>query len=406
MDSPAELGRDFRLSSPVILSDFASFSANSSSRETTKIVSIDLHNRSTQSPTPLPHGCHDNICATSINIVRQNIKIVSNIILFKMNCAEFINNKLLHIDAQMWFELVQDVGDEITVDERISSKKNRVKHVFWNGRFYKNIYELASKFYINLQKHDNLVPKLPKNKFDSVKRIAEFVLQNRTKFSIADAHNHPEGSLFLELRASSKTNSKCDSIYIVSQRDVLSHFYQFWVPNEREIMKPTPDDKLRLMGILLSNQIRDYLPDIMGVTAGGTRQQLDASKGRQSLGWSLTLDLFVDVNYTVHLPDRWSHQETRNEINERVGEDVYEKHGNFNPNREDRITLPWTVPLLKTMFGIVRKSYNRVMERYTMGTGGGSGLPENYVIWQERDNTTISGYISQANSINVYKTII
>ncbi len=139
-------------------------------------------------------------------------------------------------------------------------------------------------------------------KFDSVKRISEFILQNQTKYSIADAHNHPEGSLFLELRASSKTNSKCDSIYIVSQRDVLSHFYQFWVPNEREIMKPTPDDKLQLMGILLSNQIRDYLPDIMGVTAGGTRQQLDASKGRQSLGWSLTL--FVDVNYTVHLPDR------------------------------------------------------------------------------------------------------
>ena len=68
------------------------------------------------------------------------------------------------------------------------------------------------------------------------------------------------------------------------------------------------------------------------------------------------------MNYTVHLPDRWSHQETRNEINERVGEVVYKKHGNFNPNREDRITLPWTVPLLKTMFGIVRKSYNRVME--------------------------------------------
>ncbi len=60
-----------------------------------------------------------------------------------MNCAEFVNNKLLHIDAQTWFELIQDVGDEITVNERISSKKTRVKHVFWNDRFYKNIYELA-----------------------------------------------------------------------------------------------------------------------------------------------------------------------------------------------------------------------------------------------------------------------
>ena len=69
-----------------------------------------------------------------------------------MNCADFVSNKLLHIDAQTWFELVQDVGDEITVNERISSKKTRVKHVFWNDRFHKNIYELASKFYTNLQR--------------------------------------------------------------------------------------------------------------------------------------------------------------------------------------------------------------------------------------------------------------
>ncbi len=146
-------------------------------------------------------------------------------------------------------------------------------------------------------------------------------------------------------------------------------------------MKPTPDDKLRLMGVLLSNQVRDYLPDIMGITAGGNRQQLDASRGRQALGWNIALDLFTDLKYTVQLPERWCHPETRNEIIGRIGEAVYDKYGNFNPNREDRITLPWTVPYLKMMFGIVKKSYHRVMERYTMGTGGGSGLPENYVVW-------------------------
>ncbi len=40
-----------------------------------------------------------------------------------------------------------------------------------------------------------------------------------------------------------------------------------------------------------------------------------------------------------------------------------------------------------------------------MGTGGGSGLPENYVIWQERDDTTISGYISQI-AADLYLTIV
>ncbi len=40
-----------------------------------------------------------------------------------------------------------------------------------------------------------------------------------------------------------------------------------------------------------------------------------------------------------------------------------------------------------------------------MGTGGGSGLPENYIIWQERDDTTISGYISQI-AADLYLTIV
>ncbi len=45
------------------------------------------------------------------------------------------------------------------------------------------------------------------------------------------------------------------------------------------------------------------------------------------------------------------------------------------------------------------------MEQYTIGTGGGSGLPENYIIWQERDDTTISGYISQI-AADLYLTIV
>ncbi len=325
-----------------------------------------------------------------------------------MSCVsltKFINNKLLHVDKQLWFDQLQDVGDNMTEEEKDGCKKTRVKQFFFKDRFYKYIYELANTFYINLQKHENLVPKLPKNKSDTVKRVCEYILLNCNKFSIGDVHNHPEGAAFLELCGSSKLSAKNDSIYILSQQDLLSHFYQFWVPNERDYMKPTPDDKLRLMGILLSDQVRDYLPDIMGISSGGNRQQLDASRGRQALGWNLTLDLYIDLNHTVHLPERWCLEETRNEINAELGDDGYDKYGKFNPNRQDRISLPWTLPLLKTMFGMVRKSYNRVMERYTMGTGGGPGMPENYVIWQERDETTFTGYISQVTA-DLYLTIV
>ncbi len=82
--------------------------------------------------------------------------------------------------------------------------------------------------------------------------------------------------------------------------------------------------QLRLMGILFSDQVLDYLPGIMRISAGWNWQQLDASKGCQALGWNLTLDLSKDLKYTVQLPEHWCHPETRNEIIGRVGDAVYD----------------------------------------------------------------------------------
>ncbi len=61
--------------------------------------------------------------------------------------------------------------------------------------------------------------------------------------------------------------------------------------------------------------------------------------------------------------------------------------------------------LIENDVQMVRKSYNCVMERYTMGTGGGSGMPENYLIWQERDETMITGCISQITA-DLYLTVV
>ncbi len=117
-------------------------------------------------------------------------------------------------------------GDDMTEDEKEASKKSQTKQCFFNGRFYKYIYELASEFNINLQKHKNLVAKLPKNKSETVKFVSEYILLNITKSAIADANNHLEGALFLELHVSSKISVKSNIIYILSQQDLLSNPFQ------------------------------------------------------------------------------------------------------------------------------------------------------------------------------------
>ncbi len=40
---------------------------------------------------------------------------------------EFINNRLLLVDAQTWFDHLQDVGDDMTEEEKTASKKTWVK---------------------------------------------------------------------------------------------------------------------------------------------------------------------------------------------------------------------------------------------------------------------------------------
>jgi len=59
---------------------------------------------------------------------------------------------------------------------------------------------------------------------------------------------------------------------------------------------------------------------------------LDASRGCQALDWNLTLDLFLDLNHIVNLPGWWCHPETRNEINEKIGDNAFDKYGQFNPS--------------------------------------------------------------------------
>ncbi len=222
---------------------------------------------------------------------------------------------LMHKNGLIIFRMLEMTWLKI----RKRHPKNHGQKIF-NGRFYKYSYELASEFYINLQKHEKHVAKFPMNKSEIVKCISGYILLNHTKFAITDANNHPEGAVFLELHASSKISVKSNIIYILSQQDLLSHFYQFLASNRLENMKTTPINKLRLVRILLSYQVCKYLPDIMGISTGENWQQLDASRGCQA-GWNLACDLFLDLNHIGNLPEWWCHPDTRNEINQKIGDD-------------------------------------------------------------------------------------
>jgi hypothetical protein len=51
------------------------------------------------------------------------------------------------------------------------------------------------------------------------------------------------------------------------------------------------------------------------------------------------------------------------------------------------------------------KEYHMVMDKYTQGTGGGSGLDENYVAWQQCDELHVINYTNQQASL-IYLTVV
>ena len=74
-------------------------------------------------------------------------------------------------------------------------------------------------------------------------------------------------------------------------------------------MKFTPDDKLRLMGILLTvEDMKDYIGDVTNATKGGgkgNRRHLDASTSRRTAAFSIAHDMYIDMEVVIKLPEKW-----------------------------------------------------------------------------------------------------
>ena len=104
------------------------------------------------------------------------------------------------------------------------------------------------------------------------------------------------------------------------------------------------------------------------------------------------------------IPVKWFSNETKDSINSFLGEGTYEEHGNFNPNNNDRISLPWTVKDVTAILTKLEKEYSASMDKYTQGTGGGPSADENYVAWQQRDECNVIKYSNQPS--HIYLTVV
>jgi hypothetical protein len=204
---------------------------------------------------------------------------------------------------------------------------------------------------------------------------------------------------------SSAEYAACDGFYILTQTTMLEKFYQRYGGNESE-KRATTDDKVQVAGILITDEeMQENLPDLTGKSLAGNRQSLDASKSRKLAGLAMLHRKFIDEEVVVKIPAKWTYESTKRSINEKLGDGVYEQHGTFNANNRTRMQIPWSVKDVTAIFAKVDKEYKTAMDKYTMGTGGGSGANENFA-WQERDPTNVVTYSSGSQPCLIYLSVM
>jgi hypothetical protein len=352
-----------------------------------------------------------NTAETTTNTTETAVEVVET--------ADDVRRKMLddskvYIRTDKFTSLLQDEGAEFTDEqkEKLRTKPNSkiTKHIVHNKRTYRQLYDLSNMVWIKLGTESygaQYFPRLTSTKTNGVHGIGSFIAKNRVRVSRGDFQTHQSPELQAMLTHDDYKDK--DVLYYLSQREILTHCFGKWGVDNSAKLKPDVDDKLRLLGILLTfEEMREYIPDILNKRRDSEKgwQSLDAAPGRARNAWTGLLKLFCNENVVVDFPEKWSAADFKQRINDRSNDsDFYDTHCKFNPNNKERIKLPWDKTSLKSVLKDGKSDYDEMMKTYTMGTGGGSGAPEDFADWWNRDESWILNYTPQ-QAQSVYLAIV
>ncbi len=189
-----------------------------------------------------------------------------------------------------------------------------------------------------------------------------------------------------------------EQFYILLQQKLLELLFEKYGV-EGETKEATTKDKIRVAGSVFS-ELREYIPDMLGCLRGSKiRVELDAAAPSELAGFCALYTKFINKEVVVTLPEKWTLEETKCSIDRLTHEGLYKHFRTFDPNNAARIALNWKQKDVSGILGKVALEYHECMKKYTMGTGGGSGAPKNFAMWETWDVNYISLYMQQdANS--------
>lgn len=334
----------------------------------------------------------------------ENEDIVLTQVTLARTLEEVIADSSLYMERAQFFQLAQDEGiemsevEELSYSSRLAKPKRKAKNIAFGNRFYPQLYTLAAHLWDVMETNRFDFPNMPKggsNKSTYLHDIGKEIAQERKEYARADIHgigDAGDDESCMDLIASSDK----PKVFILKQSTLLARLRNKYGPLP-ESKRPTVDDKVRVMGVLfMSSSLREYLPDMLGKTKGGNRANLDASSARKRAGFRGLWMAFIDPEKVVVIPEEWTSGNTESTVNQNKGDGMYDLFGRFDPNNKNHIALPWTEKEVAAIFQAVMSEYNPAMHNWMKGTGGGSGAPEDFSIWEQRDPLMFINYSNQA----------
>jgi hypothetical protein len=265
------------------------------------------------------------------------------------------------IDNDLFIRLLQDKGE----DANGASAPNGA---YSDGtRFYKELYQLSKLLLDNLSSGGFINP--PKNMTQCRRGMARWMLARRAWKVSPNDHTNNNGVLPA-------------ARFHLAQEEVIDFMLLRWPPPEGQSRsQPTANDKIRLVGILLSEEYSlDYDIILGNYFATGNRADIDNPAMRTKEAWARIAFGFSNNNYTVSNPRMW--------------ETAMDKPGfdDLNPNDQSCFTIGRDGKWLTTLYKDIMSDYRVSFEKYSKGTGGGPGDPADYSDWERRPDVTFDRY--------------
>jgi predicted DNA-binding protein YlxM (UPF0122 family) len=189
-----------------------------------------------------------------------------------------------YLDPVTYFSLLQDHGSTPTAKQAQimkSKPKSKVpKRIKFADKLFQGLYELGLKLYDHYKLRQELFKQLTDHRSNAVHALGMFIVQRRYSRAKTMVHESTEGE-FMSLMNDDRYEH-VDMFYFLPQRDVLGFALSKWSGTTlKDKMKYTDDDKIRVVGIALSEDMKDHLKYLLNGSDRKGRLTIDQWRGQQ-----------------------------------------------------------------------------------------------------------------------------